>query len=80
MKIGKFQASVAYKSVAFKRKSVYSFIEYHSLMKMDNITICFSFSVTRDHYLLTDEYMDSVKDKLLATWKPPVGHGDRTSV
>lgn len=37
-------------------------------------------NVTRDHYLLTDEYMDAVKDKLLATWKPPVGHGDRTSV
>ena len=36
-------------------------------------------NVTRDHYLLTDEYMDAVRDKLLALWKPPVGAGDRTA-
>jgi len=37
-------------------------------------------NVKREHYLLTGEYMDAVKEKLLATWTPPVGAGDRASV
>jgi len=36
-------------------------------------------NVKREHYLLTDEYMDAVREKLLSTWKPPVGQGDRAS-
>lgn len=36
-------------------------------------------NVKREHYLLTDEYMDAVREKLLTTWKPPVGQGDRAS-
>lgn len=34
-------------------------------------------NVKREHYLLTDEYMDAVREKLLKIWTPPVGEGDR---
>lgn len=36
-------------------------------------------NITPDQYLLTGEYMDSVIEKLLKIWTPPVGHGDRMS-
>ena len=29
------------------------------------------FSVKREHYLLTDEYLDAVRQKLLQLWTPP---------
>jgi len=36
-------------------------------------------NVKREHYLLTDEYMDAVREKLLSIWTPPVGEGDRAT-
>lgn len=34
-------------------------------------------NIKREQYLLTDEYMDAVREKLLQIWTPPVGEGDR---
>jgi isocitrate dehydrogenase len=36
-------------------------------------------NIKREQYLLTDEYMDAVREKLLDIWTPPVGEGDRMS-
>lgn len=36
-------------------------------------------NITKDQYLLTGDYMDAVREKLLQIWTPPVGQGDRMS-
>jgi len=36
-------------------------------------------NITSDQYLLTGDYMDAVREKLLQIWTPPVGQGDRMS-
>lgn len=34
-------------------------------------------NVKPEHYLLTAEYLDAVREKLLDIWTPPMGQGDR---